>query len=307
MSISENELHTYMGIDSQKVNQPSAQRFEDGAHYRIEIPSVENPVVLNAVLEEADRLGVTVNRVSQGSGAMLLTGSELDEMAAMGGEAGLEVCLFVGPRSGWDIGSLAQSYSANIVGSRQAGHAIEDVLRAVEHGIRGFLVADIGLLAVFRDLQRDGVLPPDITWKVSAYFGVFNSRVVRMLEEMGATTINVAADLSPVDLSELRSATDVPLDLYIEAPDGMGGSIRIPEAGQLVSLAAPLHIKFGLRNATSVYPAGLHVEASAALMAREKVHRAAIALEWIDRTHPDLIQSVPGADGLAVPIQKSAS
>ena len=32
---------------------PSPHRFPDGAHYRIEIPSVEGPRVLAAVLEEA--------------------------------------------------------------------------------------------------------------------------------------------------------------------------------------------------------------------------------------------------------------
>ncbi|HVD43139.1 MAG TPA: hypothetical protein VNB58_05515, partial [Gaiellaceae bacterium] len=53
---------------------PDSQlRFADGAQYRIEIPSVEGPVCLDAVLEEAARLDVPVHRVSQGSGVFLQT------------------------------------------------------------------------------------------------------------------------------------------------------------------------------------------------------------------------------------------
>ena len=50
------------------------------------------------MVEQAAAEGITVNRVSQGSGAMLLSGSELRELAAIGAEHGLEVSLFVGPR-----------------------------------------------------------------------------------------------------------------------------------------------------------------------------------------------------------------
>jgi len=51
-----------------------ATTFPDGASFRIEIPSVEGPKVLEAVLRAAKAEGVTVNRVSQGSGAVLPAG-----------------------------------------------------------------------------------------------------------------------------------------------------------------------------------------------------------------------------------------
>ena len=59
--------------------------------------------------------------------------------------------------------------------------------------------------------------------------------------------------------------------------------------------------KFGLRNAQPVYPSGLHLEAVARANAVEKVHRAAVGLEWLDRLSPGLVQSKPGAAGLGVP------
>lgn len=83
----------------------SPKRFPDGAQYRVEIPSVEGPKALAAVLEEAEKQKVLLQRVSQGSGIMLLTDSEIREMARLGHEAGIEVSLFVGPRAAWDTGA----------------------------------------------------------------------------------------------------------------------------------------------------------------------------------------------------------
>ena len=60
--------------------------------------SVEGPAVLRAVLAQASAEGITVNRVSQGSGAMLLSADELAEMARIGADSGIEVSLFIGPR-----------------------------------------------------------------------------------------------------------------------------------------------------------------------------------------------------------------
>src|SRR5579863_565174 len=80
----------------------SGLRFPDGAQYRIEIPSVEGPEALRAVLEAAQALGVTVHRVSQGSGIMLLSDAELTDMARTGHEQGIEVSLFAGPRAPWE-------------------------------------------------------------------------------------------------------------------------------------------------------------------------------------------------------------
>jgi len=62
----------------------SAKRFEDGAQYRIEIPSTEGPAALAAVISEADARGVPLHRVSQGSGIMLLTDDEIRAMVSMG-------------------------------------------------------------------------------------------------------------------------------------------------------------------------------------------------------------------------------
>jgi hypothetical protein len=74
-------------LDKLGVTGRDPTSFPDGAAFRIEIPSVEGPKVLEAVLRAAQAEGVTVNRVSQGSGAVLMRAAELRDMAQAGLEA----------------------------------------------------------------------------------------------------------------------------------------------------------------------------------------------------------------------------
>jgi hypothetical protein len=294
------------GISAELVPSASEQRFPDGAHYRIEIPSVEGPAVLRAVVAQASAEGIVVNRASQGSGAMLLSAAELAEMARIGADSGIEVSLFTGPREEWDVGSVAQSGEgpsrAGLIRSvRQLRYAVDDVLRAVDQGIRGFLVADTGLLELLADMQADGQIPASVVWKVSAMLAPANPLTVAQLERLGASTINVPADITLGQLAEMRSVTSLPLDLYVEAPTGMGGVVRGHEAADLVAVASPMYVKFGLRNSRALYPSGLHLADEAVAIAREKVHRARVALEWMERSGLGLGQSQPGAPGLGVP------
>ena len=300
------EILAGRGLAAEPAPVPSAARFPDGAHFRIEIPSVEGPAVLRAVVEAAAAAGVTVNRVSQGSGAMLLSEAELAEMARIGADTGTEVSLFVGPREEWDIGRSAYAadgagLAGRLRGTRQLRYALDDVLRGVEQGIRGFLIADPGLLQLVAELQAAGDLPASVVWKVSAVIAPSNPLSLRQLEELGASTVNVPADVTLGQLAEMRAFATVPLDLYVEAPDGMGGIVRGQEAADLVAVAAPMYVKFGLRNARPLYPSGLHIVADAMAIAREKVHRAGVALEWMRRSGLELTQSGPGAKGLGVP------
>lgn len=296
----------HAGLTAEPAGPSSPVRFPDGAHFRIEIPSVEGPAVLKSVVAEAAARGVTVNRVSQGSGAMLLSGAELSEMATIAADHGIEVSLFVGPREEWDIGRAAtapdgQVLAGRLRGTRQLRYAVDDILRAAEHGIRGFLIADPGLLQLVTGMQTAGQLPESIVWKVSAVLAPSNPLSFRLLEELGGSTINVPSDLTLGQIAEMRAVSHLPIDLYVETPDAMGGVVRGHESAELIAVAAPMYVKFGLRNSRPLYPSGAHLVDEAAAIAREKVHRAAVALEWIDRSGVDLTQSQPGAKGLGVP------
>jgi len=283
-----------------------ATAFPDGAHFRIEIPSVEGPRVLEEVVTAAEAEGIVVNRVSQGSGAMLLRETELRAMAQAGDDAGIEVSLFVGPREGFDVGAHARTgdgsaHFGQLRGLRGLRYAAEDVARAVECGIRGFLVADRGLLALLIEMQREGELPAGIVWKISVQMAPSNPLSLRELERLGASTANIPSDVTLEQLAEFRAASPLPLDLYVESPDELGGVVRGNELGDVVRVGAPLYAKFGLRNARMIYPSGAHHVSEACAIAREKVHRAAVALEWLDRLSSGLVQSERGAAGLGVP------
>lgn len=299
-------------VPDEGAPQPSARRFPDGAHFRVEIPSVENLRVLVAVLEAAREHEVTVNRVSQGSGAMLLSESELQEMSLVAAEAGVEVSLFVGPREGYGVGAHSRTpdgaaHAGQLRGLRGLSYAIEDVARASEAGIRSFLVADAGLLTLLRDMQAAGELPADCGWKVSVAMAPSNPAAVAVLDGLGATTINIPSDVTLAELAEMRAATELPIDLYVESPDSLGGVVRGNELADLVAVGAPLYAKFGLRNSRPLYPAGDHLVEDAVAIARTKVARAAVALEWADRLGDGLVQSRPGAEGLRVPVPQPVS
>jgi hypothetical protein len=238
---------------------------------------------------------------------MLLRRAEIRDMAQAGHEAGLEVCLFVGPRERYGTGAHARSadgraHADQVRGLRQLGYALEDVLRATQEGIRSFLVADMGLLRALRTAQAQGMIPAGCVWKISASMSPSNPVTLTILAELGASTINIPADVTVAELAEMRAAVSLPLDLYVESSDPLGGVARGQELGDLVRAGAPLYAKFGLRNAQAVYPSGLHVEPVACANAMEKVHRAAVSLEWLERLSPGLPQSKPRAEGLGIPV-----
>ena len=136
----------------------SDKRFPDGAQYRIEIPSVEGPKALKAVIEATERYGVTIQRVSQGSGIWMLTDDEILEMVRLGVENKIEVSLFVGPRAGWGTGAQVVASAAKNLGARLRGmdevvYATEDAIRACKLGIRSILVADEGQLWLINEMK----------------------------------------------------------------------------------------------------------------------------------------------------------
>jgi Peptidase family U32 len=269
-------------------------RFSDGARYRIEIPSVEGPEVFRAVLEEAELRRVPVRRVSQGSGVMMLSDDEIRELVELGAEAGVEVSLFLGPRGAWETGgqSLVTSATAGVArGAGGVAACVAEARRAAALGIRGLLVADVGVLAVLGGLRAAGELPGNVVLKTSVLLPAANPATARELARLGADTINVATDLSPAQLGEIRAAVSVPLDVYVEVPDDQGGFVRFYEVPEIVRAAAPVYVKLGVRNAPAIYPSGLHLLETAVRLGRERVRRAELCLRLLGELAPDLVEA----------------
>jgi peptidase U32-like protein len=307
-----NETRAFLeliGLPRGDLNQlpDSEKRFPDGALYRVEIPSVEGPACLDAVLGEAERLELRVHRVSQGSGVFLQTDDELDLMARAAAGASVEISLFARPNAAWDTSAMARSAAGAVVapssrGQEQLVQGIADVKRAAAHGIRSVLIADLGLLSVFGAMRKAGELPEDMQAKISVMLPAANPAAARVLAELGANTLNLPTDLTLPQIAAIRAAVDIPLDIYVEAPDNIGGFVRLHEIPEIIRIAAPVYVKFGLRNAPDVYPAGTHIEATTVALSRERVRRARLGMELLARSGYQPATSELGAAGLAVPV-----
>jgi Peptidase family U32 len=303
-----------IGLPAGDLNElpDSAKRFPDGAQYRIEIPSTEGPRCLEAVLEEAARLDVTVHRVSQGSGVFMLTDEELDETARLAAAAPVEVSLFARPNAAWDTSAAARAPAGGVFaptarGQEQVVACLDDARRAAEHGFRSVLIADIGVLSAFAAARHAGFLPQDMQAKVSVMLPAANPAAARVLADLGADTINLPTDLTLAQIAAIRAAVEVPLDVYVEAPDNVGGFVRLHEIPELIRVAAPVYVKFGLRNAPDVYPAGTHLDSTTIALSRERVRRSRLGMELLARSGYEPATSEPGAAGLAVPVPVPAA
>lgn len=298
-----------IGLPAGDLNElpDSQKRFPDGTQYRIEIPSTEGPRCLDAVLEEAERLGVRVHRVSQGSGVFLHTDAELDEMARTAATARIEVSLFTRPNAGWGTSASARAPAGGALapaahGQEQVVACLDDAKRAADHGFRSVLIADLGVLSAFTAMRDAGELPGDMQAKISVMLPAANPAAARVLEELGASTINLPTDLSLAQIAAVRAAVDCPLDVYVEAPDSLGGFVRLHEIPELIRVASPVYVKFGLRNAPDVYPAGTHLEGTTVALSRERVRRARLGLDLLARSGYEPATSELGAEGLAIPV-----
>jgi hypothetical protein len=269
----------------------SPYSFPDGGTWRTEIPSVEGPEALAVVLEESERLEVPVHRISQGSGVWMLTDAEITEMVRATAERDIELCLFVGPRGTWDIGAATRTLSGG-GGLRARGHdqvagCVEDALRATALGVRCLLVADEGVLWLLHQLREQGVLPAGTTFKVSALVGPVNPASYGVWERLGGDSLNIPSDLTLEHITEIRRASRAPMDFYIEAPDDLGGFVRLYDAAELIRRGAPIYLKFGLSKAPGIYPYGRHLRDVTLASARERVRRGRLALDLLARLGAD--------------------
>lgn len=285
----------------------SEKTFSDGGQFRIEIPSTEGPRAMKELLREAEALDCPVHRVSQGSGIQMLSDEDIRHMARLGAEQKIEVCLFVTPRASFETGGLWNASQGRVVqwqnrGAEQLRFCLDDINRALDLGIRSFLLADFGLIDTVGRLRGEGNLPENLQIKTSAVMAPANPASVRFLQALGASTVNVATDLDVAKLSSIRQAVDIPLDIYVEAPDGLGGYVRHHEAPAMVEYVAPIYIKLGLRNSPDIYPSGIHLDPTVIHLSRERVRRSRLVLDLIRRELPEAVMSPVGTiEQLGIP------
>ncbi len=274
--------------------------FADGAHYRIEVPTINTSAAMESLLVRAEQLGVTINRVDETYGAFRHTREELKEYVDIAKKYKVELNLSVGPRATYDTSATRLSsqgirISYRLRGMEQVVRAIEDVKRIVELGGRGILVYDEGLLWVLNKMREQGELPSNTVFKLSAHVGHGNPASFQMLVNLGANSINPVRDLSLGMIAALRAAVSVPLDVHTDNPPASGGFIRVYEAPELVRVGAPIHLKTG----NSVV--GGHGQLTSKHEGEKMAEQASIVVEMLERYYPDLKQTKDVATDMSIP------
>ena len=228
----------------------SEKRFPDGGQYRFEVPGIQGPAPMKALLEQLDEYGIHIHRVTQTKGIMFLTDEEIKTMVAYAEKWGVELVLACGPRATTDTSASVKTEEGQRMGYRLRGQeqvirGIEEIRRAAKLGVRSFLVYDEGLLWALGQAREKGFIPADCKFKVSAHAGHGNPCSAKMLEQLGANSINPVRDIQVQMLAAMRAAIDIPIDLHTENPKSSGGFIRHYEVPEFVRVAAPVYLKTG--------------------------------------------------------------
>ena len=244
------EFLSKIGIQETFDDFTSDKRFGDGGQYRFEVPGIQSPKTMNALLKESEKNNIFIHRVTQTKGIMLLTDDEIKKMVELAIDYGCELFLSVGPRATYDTSATVHTKEGSRIGYRLRGYdnlvyALEDVKRACNLGVRGILLYDEGLLWVLNKMRVEGEIPKNTHFKLSAHAGHSNPASAKLLEEHGLNSLNPVRDLQIPMIAAIRNAVDMAIDLHTENPKSTGGFIRHYEVPKFIDVAAPVYLKTG--------------------------------------------------------------
>ena len=272
----------------------SEKRFKDGGQYRFEVPGIQGPKVMKALLESIDSYGLYLHRVTQTQGIMRLTDGEIEEMVELAHIYQTDLILAIGPRATTDTSASVNTEEGVRMGYRLRGQeqivrAVEDVKRADRLGCRGFLVYDEGCLWLLNEMRKAGEISPDCHFKLSAHAGHGNPCSAKLLESIGADSLNPVRDIQLQMMAAMRQAISIPLDLHTENPKSTGGFIRHYEVPEMIRVAAPIYLKTG----GSV--AATHSWDSSVEDARKRAKQCSLVKRMIDEYYPNAVWSPKGS------------
>jgi hypothetical protein len=150
--------------------------------------------------------------------------------------------------------------------------------------VRGFVVYDEGLLYLLNQMRIQGHIP-EIHIKVSAHMGCSNPVSMKVLENLGADSINPVRDLQLPMIAAARNAIRVPLDIHTDNPASSGGFVRFYEVPEIIRIASPVYLKIGNSVVSS------HGSLMTEREARQMVRQAASVLEIVHDLYPVAVQS----------------
>ena len=205
-------------------------------------------------------------------------------------EYGTEVMM--GPGAGekpFDISQQAEAGKlvlGKVRGMDQLFLVVQSMLRATELGCRGFIIYDEGLLDIAIKMRKEGKLPPETKFKVSANISVSNAAGIKFWSDrLGPRDgINPIRDLTLPMLAAMRQVTDIALDIHVLWHTSIA---RIMDAPEIVRVGAPLYLKnawWGKKRETE-----------------ERCLQGIRIVQMINKYYPEAKQSRPGAPDMCIP------
>ena len=272
----------------------SEKRFDDGCQYRFEVPGIQSPNVMRALLEEVDHFGFYIHRVTQTKGIWTLSDEEIVQMAELAQQYQVELVLAIGPRATTDTSASVKTTEGVRMGYRLRGQdqvvrAIEDVRRAARLGVRTFLVYDEGCLWALGKAREGGLLPADCKFKISAHAGHGNPCSAKLMQDIGADSFNIVRDYQLQHLAAVRAAIRIPIDCHTENPASSGGFIRHYEVPEIIRVAATIYLKTGGSVAQT------HSWDSTEGDARKRAKQVMLVKRVIDTYYPEALYSPKGS------------
>jgi hypothetical protein len=272
----------------------SNKRFPDNAQYRFEVPGIQGPAAMKSLLEALNGYGIAIHRVTQTKGIMMLTDEEISSMVELAEKWQVSLILAIGPRATTDTSASVHTEEGQRMGYRLRGQeqivrAIEDVKRAARLGCRYFLVYDEGCLWVLNEFRKAGEIPPDCKFKVSAHTGFGNPCSAKMLEMIGANSVNPVRDIQLQMLASMRQAIDIPIDIHTENPESSGGFVRHYEVPEMIRVASPIYLKTGGSVAKT------HSWDTSVEDAKKRAKQIVLVKRVIDQYYPESICSRKGS------------
>lgn len=234
-------------IDDVSTN---GKEFDAGGHYGIELSSVNNVKILKEVINLAKKNNIKIARVDECRGIFRLPDNEIKEMAHICATEKIGLILSIGPRATNDIGGFSKSNNGSRIGYRLRGlnsviYAVEDIKRAINFGVRGFLIYDEGLLFLLNQMRSEGFLPKNLIFKFSVHACCSNPLSAKLLGQIGANTINIIPDLDVCMIKTFRKFVTMPLDVFTDTAQEAGGFIRTYDIPDIIHYASPVYLKCG--------------------------------------------------------------
>ena len=278
------------GIPSSKV------RFPDGAHYRTELlPTTVKEY--ERVFELCEKYDFEGNKITDTRGAMFDTDEDIIKKVELCRERGAE--LVMSPGSGEHQVDVSHQMAVKaLVEGKSRGmdmlvRNVADMMRCLELGCRGFLVYDEGMMTIIAQLRKDGLIPLETTFKVSACISVSNPLALRFWiekAELGPNdSLNPIRDMTLPMLAAMRAVTNQPMDVHAYWSTNLARTLDTPE---IVRVAAPVYFK------VSLFGSGVTQD--------DKFYQAMRVVETIQRYYPEAKQSKNGAKGTVMPAKPGA-